>query len=80
MEQARADPALMMKLMRDSQEADRAKRQRLGALVSSVSRQAEFVEDGLAMGSVQPRNYKRERSAREAAASTSGGPSFSTHS
>ncbi len=64
------DPARMLELMRQSDAAQRAKQQRLAALVSGDrGAGADGYGDGTLPGAqhVRPHDYKRERAAQEAA-------------
>ena len=65
---ARSDPALMMQLMQQSAELQRAKQERLGALVrtTQTGSQQQQLEQWGADDGAGPRDYKRERSAAEA--------------
>ena len=66
-QQARSDPAAMLELMRASDSAQRAKKQRLASLVRSSTAGAGSADADFAEPMARPHHYKREQAAREAA-------------
>ena len=68
LQSARSDPALMMRLMHASHEAQMAKRQRLSGLMAGSNSRGDDLNHAYTLEQPpMPRDYKRERADRERA-------------